>query len=123
MNTGVFYTFSKASMRLKRAEFLRLPLNGKKIHNKFFLAIADNSTKNRKRIGITVTKKVGNAVKRNRIKRKIREYYRLNKSTFKQNLDINIIVKRSVENSDNKEMLFYLNNIFNKIEYSFNKYN
>jgi len=123
MDTGAFYTFPKENRILKRTEFLRLQKHGRKIHNKLFLAIADNSVMNRKRIGITVSKKIGNAVRRNRIKRIIREYYRLKNNKFNKNLDINIIAKRSVAHSNSKDILFNLNNIFNKIEYSFNKNN
>jgi ribonuclease P protein component len=49
-----------------------------------------------KRLGITVTKKTGNAVKRNRIKRLIREFFRLNKALFPAGQDLVIMAKRDV---------------------------
>ena len=48
------------------------------------------------RVGFTVSKKVGNAVVRNSIKRRLREFYRQNKSRFMQ-ADINIIAKKGAE--------------------------
>jgi len=49
-----------------------------------------------KRLGITVTKKAGNSVKRNRIKRLLREYFRLNKELFPDKLDVIIMAKRTM---------------------------
>src|SRR5690242_13791067 len=67
-------------MRLrKRAEFVAVQSDGKKLHGRHVLALAkkrrDPETSGR--LGITVTKKVGNAVVRNRIKRLVREWMRL----------------------------------------------
>lgn len=61
----------------KNYEFLRLYKNGKFYVGKFMvLYILPNKSGN-KRLGITVSKKQGNSVKRNRIRRLIRENYRL----------------------------------------------
>lgn len=48
------------------------------------------------RIGFTVSKKVGNSVVRNSIKRRLREFYRQNKSLFLQ-ADMNIVAKKGAE--------------------------
>ena len=67
-------------MRLRRrAEFLAVQSDGRKLHGRHLLAIARKRSDPLLvgRLGITVTKKVGNAVVRNRIKRLIREWMRL----------------------------------------------
>ena len=46
------------------------------------------------RVGITVSKKLGKAVVRNRIRRRVREVYRLNESRFAPGWDI-VVVARS----------------------------
>lgn len=46
------------------------------------------------RLGITVTKKVGNAVVRNRIKRVVREVFRRNRALFPLSTDVVFIAKQ-----------------------------
>lgn len=71
------------------------------------------------RLGLTVSKKIGNAVSRNRIKRYIREYYRLNKYRFKHNWDINVIAGSETGSLEPDEIISSLSDIFNKIEEGF----
>lgn len=55
----------------------------------FFLA--NRSAKNR--IGISVSKKVGNSVVRHKLKRLVKEAYRLNQSKIKKGYDIVIVIR------------------------------
>lgn len=69
-------------MRLRRrAEFLLVQQTGQKLHGRHIIALArkrpSNDAELAGRLGITVTKKVGNAVVRNRIRRLVREWMRL----------------------------------------------
>lgn len=52
------------------------------------------------RLGITVSKKLGHAVVRNRIRRRLREIYRLNEAQFLPGYDIVVVARsRAVEAS------------------------
>ena len=88
------FSFKKNDRILKRREFLLLKRSGIKIHNKNFIAIYSDGRHRKSRIGITVSKKLGNAVKRNRLKRLIREHFRMNRNKIAKYKDINIIGKK-----------------------------
>ena len=77
---------------MKRHEFLQLAGSGRKIHTAHFIIIRGEASGQSTRIGITASRKTGNAVARNRCKRFIREFYRLNKGLFIPS-DYNFIVK------------------------------
>ena len=57
-----------------------------------FYARPNRTTTNR--VGITASKKLGHAVVRNRVRRRLREVYRLNEDAFQQGWDI-VVVARS----------------------------
>lgn len=47
------------------------------------------------RVGYTITKKIGNAVTRNRLRRMMKEVYRLNFHNIKEGYDLVFIAKKS----------------------------
>ena len=51
------------------------------------------------RLGITVSTKFGGAVKRNRIRRRLKEVYRLNEHTLQSGYDIVIVARMSSQNA------------------------
>ena len=56
--------------------------------------IKENGTE-RNRIGISVSKKVGNSVVRHRVTRLVRESYRLHEAVFNSGLDIVIVARQN----------------------------
>jgi len=69
------------------------------MHTPHFLLLWKDTIPDGPRLGFTVSKKVGNAVIRNGIKRRLREFYRQNKPLFMK-ADINIVAKRGAEALD-----------------------
>lgn len=113
-----FFLFTKADRILKRPVFLRLSKTGKKIHNKHFVAVFSPGCFERTRFGVTVTKKVGHAATRNRIKRVCREYFRLNRHKLTGNWDINIIAKKEAADLSSEQTFAFLKNLFDRISNS-----
>lgn len=109
------FAFTKSDRILKRNEFVELSKIGKRLQNRYFIANFVVSRRDRCRLGVTVTKKVGGAVKRNRIKRLVREYFRLNRQSLTGFWDINIIAKKESADLSSEKAFAALQNIFERI--------
>ena len=70
---------------------------GRSYANKYLVMfVMDNNTET-SRLGISVSKKVGNSVIRHRVKRLIKESYRLHEEMFNSGLDIVVIARNTAK--------------------------
>lgn len=92
------FGFPKQERLRSSSEFKSLSARGRKIHTRSFLILV-LATDGHPRLGVTVSRKVGNAVVRNRVKRYLREYFRHHKGLFK-NADYNIIARKGASTLD-----------------------
>ena len=72
--------------------------------NKYLVMYILKNDQEYSRIGISVSKKVGNSVVRHRITRLIRESYRLNKETIKEGYDIVIVARYTAKGRSFQEI-------------------
>lgn len=86
--------YFKLSATLKNSkEFDVVYKNGKSYANKYLIMYIVKNDLQINRIGISVSKKVGNSVVRHRVTRLIRESYRTNETMFVNGLDIVILAR------------------------------
>ena len=88
----------------KNMDFQNVYKNGKSYANKYLVMYVLENQSNKNRIGISVSKKVGNSVIRHRITRLIRESYRLQEDMFNSSLDIVVIARSSAREVGYKEI-------------------
>ena len=77
----------------KYIDFKNVYNSGKSYANKYLVMYVVNNNTDKNRVGISVSKKVGNSVVRHRVTRLIRESYRLNEPSIKTGLDIVIVAR------------------------------
>lgn len=88
----------------KNKDFQTVYRQGKSYANKYLvLYIMENQTE-KNRIGISVSKKVGNSVIRHHLTRLIRESYRLQEECFQRGYDLVVIARQSAKDVTYKEM-------------------
>ena len=77
----------------KNQDFQKVYRNGTSKGNRYLVMYVLKNQYMKNRLGISVSKKVGNSVVRHRLTRLVRESYRLNEERFNRNLDIVVIAR------------------------------
>lgn len=106
--------FGAADRVRRRSEYRRIQSRGVKVHSRRLLwmvhaslgadslasgspvdhSLVDRATN---RLGLVVTKKLGSAVQRNRIKRVLREVFRRNRALFPLGVDLVVVAKNGLD--------------------------
>lgn len=98
----------------KTHQFKNVYRNGKSYANKFLVLYILKNKKCARRIGYSVSKKVGKAVVRNRIKRLLREVYRHNKDRLKLGYDLVFIARNPIVDASYHQIEEQANDLFAK---------
>lgn len=90
-------TFSRSERLSRAADFDRVYFEGKRIASSALVLFFCPSGGQKTRLGLSVGKRIGKAVTRNRVKRRLRDVFRLNKHRFKERYDILLVARRGVQ--------------------------
>ena len=88
----------------KNKDFQNVYRNGKSYADKYLVMYVLENGLESNRIGISVSKKVGNSVIRHHLTRLIRESYRLHEDMFDSGLDIVVIARATARNTSYHEI-------------------
>ena len=105
------YSLGKEERVQKSSDFKQALQGGRKELTEHFKVFIYPNHLEIKRIGITTSKRVGSAVKRNRIKRLLREFFRLHKTCCPPSSDIVFIAKPGADKLDYSRLREELKNI------------
>ena len=81
----------------KNKDFQNVYRKGKSYANKYFVMYVLKNETEKNRLGISVSKKVGNSVIRHHLTRLVRESYRLHEDMFNSGLDIVVIARSTAK--------------------------
>ncbi len=81
----------------KNSDFQKVYRRGKSYANKYLVMYINKNDTQQNRIGISVSKKVGNSIVRHRLTRLIRESYRLSEEKFDCGLDIVVVARANAK--------------------------
>ena len=88
----------------KNYQFQNVYNNGRSFANRLFVMYVLENNSDSNRLGISVSKKVGNSVIRHHLTRLIRESYRLHEDMFNSGLDIVVIARVNARNAGYHEV-------------------
>jgi ribonuclease P protein component len=89
-------SFRKEERLIKNSDFQRVYAEGSRYSNEDFILYVHRAQEGRgRRLGISVSRRLGGAVVRNRIKRLVREAYRERKGRLAENMDIVVVPRKT----------------------------
>ena len=95
----------KKSFRVKKEkDFKAIFTDGTSFANRKFVVYQLENQQNHFRVGLSVSKKLGNAVTRNQIKRRIRHILQSVKGSLVEHVDFVVIARKGVETLEYAEM-------------------
>ena len=100
----------------KNYDFQRVYKKGKSYVTPSFVIYIRKNNKQGIRLGFTVSKKIGNAVIRNRSKRRLREIFRASFNPKLTELDVVVVARSRSKNENFSKMIQDMSNIFMGIE-------
>ena len=86
-------------------DFRKVYQKGRSKANKYLVMYVLENGTGQNRLGISVSKKVGNSIVRHRLTRLIRESYRLQEERFRCGLDIIVIARIGAKGKDYKDIV------------------
>ena len=95
----------------KKKEFSDLIKNSRYLKNRDFIIYYKENNINKKRFGIAISNKIGNAVTRNKLKRQTRNIIDKLKTMFKNNRDYIIMIRKGCLESSFQEKQECLENL------------
>ena len=96
--------FPRSCRLTARRQFLAVYDMGQRVSSRSFLLFGLPNAVGHARLGITVTRKIGTAVRRTRIKRLIREVFRRNRPRISSALDLVVNARPGIEARDYAEL-------------------
>ena len=110
------YAFPKSARLLTPADYQRVFQRGQfKVSSKTVLILATANELSRPRLGLVIGKKnIRLAVQRNRVKRLIRESFRLRQQAIPA-LDVVVLARRGLDKQDNSLLYAELNTLWDKL--------
>lgn len=105
--------FQKSDRLLTSAEFQHVYETGTHAADDTLVVIVSRNSGDHSRLGLAVSRKAGNAVIRNRWKRRIREAFRITRNDFPTGLDV-VVRPRKGGKPDSQAILDSLARLINK---------
>lgn len=97
------YRFRPYNRLRKSRDFELVAKEGLKRHNEYLVInYRDRGDNKATRLGIITTRRLGKATRRNRLRRLVREAFRLSLSDIKRGFDIVVVVREKAKNCDSK---------------------
>ncbi len=106
------FRLTKKDKILRSSEYRRITREGVRYRTPHFYIRMLENPQGLQRLGIAAGRKVGNACARNRIKRRLREYFRLNRDKMPPGTDLVVIPFSETSILDTKQLFEELDRFF-----------